>query len=237
MVSVTDTGIGLTEDEINKIYEPFQRLGFMGSAIEGSGIGLTVTKKLIENMGGEIGVKSEKGVGSTFWFTLSKSRNPVLISNNESAAVTVSKNDECNYDNKRNGKNKILYIEDNKTNLKLVESILSRNQMAVLMTAETAEDGLALIENEMPDIILMDINLPGISGLEALKILRDNEKTKHLPVIAVSANAMIDDIAAALDAGFNEYIEKPIDVERFNRTINKYCLNYEDEVSELIVNQ
>jgi len=217
-ISITDTGVGLNPDEIKNIYEPFQRLSFMNSSIEGRGIGLTITRKLIEDMGGDMGIESTKNIGSTFWFTLPSTKHVCLIDN-------PSSNDNNTNNTKliaSGKKTEILYIEDNPVNLELVNAIFSTCDGIHLTSATNAEDGLTLIESTKPDIILMDISLPGMSGQDALTILKNNAQTRHIPVIAVSAHALNHDVSNGLSSGFDHYITKPIDISQLKNTISQY---------------
>ncbi|CAN7476212.1 PAS domain-containing hybrid sensor histidine kinase/response regulator [Duganella sp. LjRoot269] len=207
-VSVTDTGAGLSQEQVEQLFQPFNRLGQEDGAEEGTGIGLVVTKQLTELMGGVIGVHSEIGVGTTFWIELAASSEPVL----EIAAFgrPLSLSDFDNAPMKT-----LLYIEDNPANLNLVEQLVLRRRDLKLLTAIDGYAGIDLARTYQPDVILMDINLPGISGFGCLKILQDDTATAHIPVVALSANAMARDIEKGVDAGFFRYLTKPINVVQF----------------------
>ncbi|MCW8854455.1 MAG: ATP-binding protein [Gammaproteobacteria bacterium] len=222
-ISITDTGVGLDPDEIKHIYEPFQRLGFMNSAIEGSGIGLTITRQLIEQMGGEIGVESEKNTGSKFWITLPLAKYECITENN----ITKDKQTDIDYLTKVTKQFKILYVEDNPANYNLMKAILSKYGKIILIHAETAEDGLNLLDSSKPDIIFMDINLPGMTGYEALHLIKNNTISSHIPVVAVSANALADDIQNGLNSGFDHYLTKPIDISQLKNTISQYTQSFQ----------
>jgi signal transduction histidine kinase/AmiR/NasT family two-component response regulator len=207
-VSVTDTGAGLSQEQVEQLFQPFNRLGQEDGAEEGTGIGLVVTKQLTELMGGVIGVHSEIGVGTTFWIELAASSEPVL----EIAAFgrPLSLRDFDSAPLKT-----LLYIEDNPANLSLVEQLVLRRSDLKLLTAIDGYAGIELARTYQPDVILMDINLPGVSGFGCLKILQDDPTTEHIPVVALSANAMARDIEKGVDAGFFRYLTKPINVVQF----------------------
>ncbi|MFB6466415.1 ATP-binding protein [Cytobacillus sp. Hz8] len=213
---ITDTGTGIEATDLNLIFEPFYRLNDQHYIVEGTGIGLTVSKKLIEQMNGTIHVESQMGVGSKFWFDLPITDGSDLFMNE----VTVVKDpiDEVNFVNKY----KILYIEDNPANLQLVEKILiSRFENIELLSAPTGELGIDLASVHKPDLILLDINLPGINGFEVFSRLHGLNDTKHIPVIAISANAMKRDVEKGLAVGFEAYLTKPINVNEFVKQIQK----------------
>jgi PAS domain S-box-containing protein len=206
-VSIGDTGAGLSAEQLSQLFQPFNRLGQEGGGQEGTGIGLVVAKRLIELMGGVIGVESTVGVGSVFWFELISAMEPRLsMVGGEAAALAQP------HASRGARLHTLLYIEDNPANLKLVEQIIASHPGMRLRSAVNANLGIEIARNEQPEVILMDINLPGINGFEALKILRSDPATAHIPAIAVSANAMPLDIERGLKAGFFRYITKPIKV-------------------------
>jgi PAS domain S-box-containing protein len=213
-VSIADTGAGLSPDVLPQLFQPFNRLGRERSAEEGTGIGLAMSKRLVELMGGVIGAESTVGAGSVFWFELNSAAEPRLdIDGAHSAIVEVPV---------RHGapvRSTLLYVEDNPANLKLIEQIIARSPDIGLLTARDGLEGVELARVKQPDVILMDINLPGISGIEALKILREDPATAHIPVVALSAHAMLGDIDKALQAGFFRYLTKPIKVREFMETL------------------
>ena len=213
-VSVSDTGAGLLPDVLPELFQPFNRLGRERSAEEGTGIGLVMSKRLVELMGGVIGVESTPGSGSVFWFELNSAAEPRLeLDGAHPASVEVPV---------RHGspvRSTLLYVEDNPANLKLIEQIIARSPNIGLLTARDGLEGIELARASQPDVILMDINLPGITGIEALKILRKDPATAHIPVVALSANAMLGDIEKALQAGFFRYLTKPIKVGEFMETL------------------
>jgi len=214
-VSVSDTGTGLSEEQIPQLFQAFNRLGQEASNLEGTGIGLVVAKRLVELMGGEIGVQSSLGIGSVFWFELNSVPEPQISLKEEEAAVgyVVVPRSEQSYS--------VLCVEDNQANLKLIELIIARRPDLRLLTAVNGTSGVELARTAQPDVILMDINLPDINGFEALRILRSDPRTANIPVIALTANAMTRDIQRGLQAGFFLYITKPINVNAFMEALNE----------------
>jgi PAS domain S-box-containing protein len=212
-VSVKDTGAGLAPAQLEQLFQPFNRLGQEAGAEEGTGIGLVVTKQLVELMGGVIGVESRVGDGSVFWFELAISGAPQLLPMpaNKSDVPQVGKTAAYGPSSKRT----LLYVEDNPANLSLVEQLIARRSDLELLTAIDGHLGIQMARAHQPDVILMDINLPGISGFGALKVLRDDPTTAHIPVLALSANAVPSDIEKGLEAGFFRYLTKPIKVVEF----------------------
>jgi PAS domain S-box-containing protein len=209
-ISVKDTGPGLSPEKLAQLFQPFNRLGQEARGEEGTGIGLVMTKRLVELMGGVIGVESAVGVGSVFWVELIRAGEPQLaVGATEAAALTPARarNDAA--------LRTLLYVEDNPANLKLVEQLIARRPNMRLLTAGDAMLGIELARRHQPEVILMDINLPGISGINALRILREDPLTQHIPVVAISANAMPHDIYKGLEAGFLRYVTKPIKVIEF----------------------
>jgi signal transduction histidine kinase/ActR/RegA family two-component response regulator len=216
-ISVKDTGAGLAPEQLEQLFQPFNRLGQADSAEEGTGIGLVVTKQLVELMGGVIGVESSVGVGTVFWVEFAALPAPELL---------LDKVDEVALERRqlamRNGANEptLLYVEDNPANLALVEQLIARRGGLKLLTAIDGQLGIELARTYMPAVILMDINLPGISGFGALKVLREDPATAHIPVLALSANAMPRDIQNGLEAGFFRYLTKPIRVREFMEALD-----------------
>ena len=209
-VSIADTGEGLSAEQIGQLFQPFNRLGQEAGGEEGTGIGLVVAKRLVELMGGEIGVDSVVGLGSVFWFELPSSNAPRLDA--LSGDVHVAALPRLAHSS---GQHSLLYVEDNPANLRLVEQIIARHPDIRLLSAVNGSLGVEMALKHLPDVILLDINLPGISGFEALEILRANPATARIPVIAISANAMPLDIEKGMKAGFFRYITKPIRVDQF----------------------
>jgi CheY-like chemotaxis protein len=161
-------------------------------------------------MDGEIGVESTVGKGSVFWIELNLAAEPQL---GICAAEPIEPIMEGAHHDAT--QRTLLYVEDNRTNMQLVEQLIARRSDIRLLSAEDGMQGIALARTHMPEVILMDINLPGMSGIQALKILREDPLTEHIPVLAISANAMPHDIRKGLDAGFFRYLTKPIKVNEF----------------------
>jgi CheY-like chemotaxis protein len=220
-VSVRDTGAGLAADQLAQLFQPFNRLGQHDGVEEGTGIGLVVTKQLVELMGGQIGVESVVGAGTVFWVEFAASVPPALALDNI---------DEVSLERQvapreSGGQPILLYVEDNPANLALVEQLIARRGDLKLLTAIDGHLGIELARSYLPDVILMDINLPGISGYGALKRLREDPATAHIPVLALSANAVPRDIEKGLEAGFFRYLTKPIRVHEFMNALDVALLH------------
>ena len=212
-ISVTDTGNGLNLSQQEQLFTAFNRLGAENSDIEGSGIGLVITKNIVDLMGGRIDVESHVGVGSTFWFELPTSKGGLVADENDKSIPETSM--------ELNEGRTVLYIEDNPANLRLVTQLLSRLPNLHMRTAHESLLGLELAEQNNPDLILLDINLPGMNGFEVLKLLKQRKSTKNTPVIAISANAMPNDIEKGFAAGFDDYITKPINIAQLLKTVKE----------------
>ena len=214
-ISVRDTGAGLNPEQLAQLFEPFNRLGQEVDTEQGTGIGLVVSKRLVELMGGTIGVESTVGEGSVFWFELEQTVAPITsVQKTDDAAAnqTPAQGSAYSYT--------LLYVEDNPANMMLVEDLIARRPDIRFLGARDAVRGIEMARASLPDLILMDINLPGISGIDALKILADDKSTAHIPVIALSANAIPRDIDIGLEAGFFRYLTKPIKVKEFMDTVD-----------------
>ena len=214
-VRVEDTGEGLAPDRLEQLFQPFNRLGQEASGEEGTGIGLVVCKRLVELMGGAIGVESTVGTGSVFWFELNLTAAPLPEAGPIEPSAVAPARAEADAQVRT-----LLYVEDNPANLMLVEDLIARRSDISLLSASDGSRGIEIARASRPDIILMDINLPGISGIQALRILADDPLTAHIPVIALSANAIPRDIEKGLEAGFFRYLTKPIKVSEFMDTLN-----------------
>jgi len=215
-IRVRDTGEGLPPDKLMQLFQPFNRLGKEAGVEEGTGIGLMVSKRLVELMKGEIGVESTIGVGSVFWIDLNLTSEP----RRDAAAAKPTAVAQAQV---RAGAQlrTLLYVEDNPANLMLVEDLIARRPDIRLLSATDGNGGIKIARASRPDMILMDINLPGISGIQALKILRADSATAHIPVVALSANAIPRDIEKGLAAGFFRYLTKPIKVNEFMDTLDQ----------------
>lgn len=210
-IVVADTGPGIPEVRLSEIFQPFQRLGAEKTNIQGSGIGLVICKRLVEAMGGNIGVESVEGEGCTFWIEFPVGAPTESPAQNESAgemygaSLPISgKSAVC--------RSVVIYIEDNPMNLRLMQHVFATRNDLELRDAPTAESGIDLARAEPPALILMDINLPGMDGYEALRVLKADPQTAHIPVIAITANAMKGDRERGRRAGFAGYLTKPTDI-------------------------
>jgi CheY-like chemotaxis protein len=218
-IAIQDTGTGLRPDQLASLFQPFNRLGQEAGKVEGTGIGLVVTKRLVELMGGTIDVKSTAGVGSVFSIELKAAAQvqpPVAAPASSEAAgapprVAPAVDATCPL---------VLHVEDNPANLRLVREILDLRGDIRQISAPDARIGIDLARAHLPQIILLDINLPGLSGLEALHVLRADPATARIPVVAITANAMAGDVSRGLAAGFFRYVTKPIDMARLNDAVD-----------------
>jgi len=204
-ISVKDTGPGLRAEQCERLFQAFERLDADKAAIEGAGIGLALSKRLVEMMHGTIGVDSEVGVGSTFWIRLAVTAPQRVESALQPEPAGQAAADLA-------GRWSVLYIEDNPVNVMLMEATLAMQPGLRLLTATLPERGLELASSQHPDLILLDIQLPGMDGYEALRRLRRMEATRATPIIAISANAMQGDVEIGLAAGFTDYLTKPLHV-------------------------
>ena len=213
-ISVQDTGKGLDAAQIGGLFQPFNRLGQEAGREEGTGIGLVVTKRLVELMGGTIGVSSTVGVGSVFWVELDTTSvaTPALAPSDAPAPPPAPAAEGAQA--------LLLYVEDNPASLRLVEDIVSFRSDLRMISATDAPHGVALAQSAQPQVILMDINLPGMSGNQAQNALRRDARTAHIPVIALTANAMKGDIRQGMAAGFFRYLTKPVDIDVLNAAID-----------------
>lgn len=206
-VTVADTGIGIPLEKQGSLFQPFQRAGQETGPIEGTGIGLVITRRLALLMKGEVGFHSTPGRGSEFWVTLPvhtarpTSIPPAALQGSDTEQLVTS------------GLRYVLYVEDNPANVTFMQDLLSSFEGIDLAVAQTAEQGLALARQRPPNVIIMDINLPGMSGLDALRTLRADARTLHIPVIALTAAASERDRQQGMQAGFYRYLIKPIKVD------------------------
>lgn len=215
-VTVKDSGIGLSPDKLAQLFQPFNRLGQESGTVEGTGIGLVVTRRLIDLMEGTMGVESTVGVGSEFWIELKRDSMRYLAPKSAIEKDSLEQNSSQENVPSRT----FLYVEDNPANLLLVEQIMNAHPHIDMLSARDGSHGIDLARTHLPDVILMDINLPGMSGIEAMNILRKDPATRHIPVVALSANAMLRDIQKGREAGFFNYITKPIKIDEFMTVLN-----------------
>jgi len=219
-INISDTGPGINNEQLAELFHPFKRLGAESKDIEGTGIGLTITQRIVELMGGSVGVESKVGEGSTFWIELPV--EPLQHSNQTESLQDKTK--DVTGSVKVRGLRKIytiLYIEDNPANLKLLERIFEQRKDTQLLTAHTPSLGIDLAKAHHPDLMILDINLPEMDGYKVLEIIKGDSKLKDKPVIAVTAHAMSHDIEKGLKMGFNKYLTKPLDIKLLNSTIDK----------------
>ena len=214
-MSVQDTGAGLQPKEVDSLFEPFNRLGRELGSEEGTGIGLVVTKRLVEAMGGEIGVRSERGVGSVFWFELAEAMPAALAPAGQDVQAVVGAASRTS-----GRRATVLCVEDNRANMELIKEVLGQRSDLRLLTAVDGRSGLQMAFDHRPDVIVIDNSMPQMTGSEAQAVLRGDPRTAAIPVIALTANAMPDAVAAGLAAGFFRYLTKPIDIQQLLAAVN-----------------
>jgi signal transduction histidine kinase/CheY-like chemotaxis protein len=216
-IEVTDTGCGLTPEQVQRLFVPFERLGADCSEVEGTGLGLTLSKGLVDAMGGRLGVDSTVGVGSTFWLELTSVPSPV---------GRVDDHAESAYEDALAGMNRsrgvVLYIEDNLANVKLIERVLERFDDVELLVAMQGRIGLDLAREHVPDLILLDLHLPDLPGDEVLARLRDDPRTAEIPIVILSADATPTRLERLRDEGADDYLTKPLELQRFFDILNTY---------------
>ncbi|MBD3612878.1 MAG: PAS domain S-box protein [Hydrogenovibrio crunogenus] len=219
-ISVKDSGLGVPENKQSELFQPFNRLGQEGGGIEGTGVGLSITKTLIELMGGEIGYQPNTPKGSCFFVELHiDSCHPFEEGFDQALLLDSDKEDQLS--------KTILYIEDNPANLKLVSHVLAKRDHTNLITAHEPQLGIELAKANKPDLILLDINMPGMSGYEVLEVFKKDSDVSKVPVVAITANAMSHDIRRGKRAGFDDYLTKPLDVENFLKVVERYLTKTE----------
>jgi PAS domain S-box-containing protein len=210
-IIVTDTGLGIPPERLDRLFTPFDRLGAEATAVEGTGLGLALSKRLIEAMGGAVGVESVVDAGSTFWIELPLGEPP--SADPEGAAPQGAADQQAPAAHAK--MHSILYIEDNLSNLNLMEHILDRRQGLRLLAAMQGSLGLELAREHHPDLILLDLHLPDMAGSDVLRELKTNLSTRDIPVVVVSADATSGQKARLLDAGARAYLTKPLDLKEF----------------------
>ncbi|MEI7726432.1 MAG: PAS domain S-box protein, partial [Bacteroidota bacterium] len=215
-ISVTDTGKGISAPDLPKLFKPFERIGAEKSETEGTGLGLTVVKKLMEAMGGTLGVKSVPGTGSTFWIEL-----PMIGSQKSKLPQAINSGSEHKPVTGKTGT--ILYIEDNIPNAELVEEILEIHRPEIkLISSIYGKHAVKLAIEHSPVIILLDLDLPDIHGSQVLRNLQADVRTKSIPVIIISADAMPQQIERMMKSGPMDYLTKPLDIAAFLKTVDEW---------------
>jgi len=221
-INVIDNGRGVLPEDQDHLFDPFLRGSDWTAEIEGSGIGLTITKTLVELMGGKIGFESEYGHGSTFWIELPLADMVEKIIPVQMQGKLVDG---------QVLKLKIVYIEDKESNQKVLQKLIARLTECELLLAESAEAGISLVREQQPDLVLMDINLPGMDGFEIREILAGDSATSSIPVVALSAHAMSDFYEKAENAGFIDYLTKPVDAVRLVEVLKKVSHSTVEQVT------
>ncbi len=216
-ISVSDDGIGIPLDKQDRIFQPFHRAGQETGPIQGTGIGLAITKRLAELMHGSVGFESKPGLGSVFWVDLPLHRAKEAAPREaleQRAAGPILQGDA-------GPRFTVVYIEDNPSNIAFMQELVGEFERVTLVTAPTAEVGIELVRARQPEVVIMDINLPGMSGYEATSKLHEWPETKHIPVIALTAAAMAGDRKRSQDAGFYKYLTKPVRVPELIATLEE----------------
>jgi CheY-like chemotaxis protein/two-component sensor histidine kinase len=202
-ITVADTGLGLTPGQLGELFQPFNRLGRERSALQGTGIGLVISQRLAELMGGSLRATSASGQGSAFIMTLPCSTDPDTVRSDLDALAPQA----ADYHRRI-----VHYVEDNETNVEVMRGILAQRPQVELQVSVTGLDGLAAIRARRPDLILLDMHLPDISGMELLRHLKADPHTGNIPIVIVSADALAQQIEAAFEAGCAHYLTKPVSV-------------------------
>jgi CheY-like chemotaxis protein len=209
-ISIKDDGIGIRPDDQTRLFEPFERVVNPDIMIEGTGIGLSICKKLVQSMSGRIGFESEFGIGSTFWFELPAAIAIAQSSTGESDVAALTSELEGV---------RILYVEDHLASISLMTELARQIPDCDFTAVSNALDGVSLAKSSRPDLILMDINLPGLGGFEAMALIRKDERTRGIPVIALSASTSPELIESGKKAGFAHYLAKPLKLDSLLETL------------------
>jgi CheY-like chemotaxis protein len=217
-LAVVDNGIGIPADKLSTIFEPFQRAGQETGTIEGTGIGLAISKRLAELMGGSVGFTSEAGMGSVFWIELREHREatqklPIIVPDTGVSPLALE-----------GPRHLIVYVEDNPSNIAFMRAVIEELPRIEMITAGDAEVGIELVRTHRPDAVIMDVNLPGMSGIEATRKLAEWPETRGIPVIGLSAAALYKDTVRAKQSGFYRYLTKPVKLDELIATLEEILL-------------
>ena len=204
-VCVSDTGMGIAPELMPQLFQPFERLSAEGTSIEGTGLGLALSKRLVEAMGGRMGVESKVGEGSMFWFELPEAGQSILIEADVPEAPLQLAGSTLHT---------ILHIEDNPANLNVMEEVLEGQSNLVLLSTMQGHNGLEMAQQYLPSLIFLDLHLPDVAGEEVLRQLKSSPTTGHIPVVIVSADATSQQVARMKNAGATEFLTKPLDTQR-----------------------
>lgn len=219
-ITVHDDGFGIPLEKQDRIFQPFERAGQETGSIEGTGIGLAISKRLATIMGGEVGFESTPLEGSRFWIEL-----PAPLPENARATRHLDDSSRGRLAESASGSRRlVVYVEDNPSNVALMEDFFADLPGLELLVARSAEIGIELIRSRRPELVILDINLPGISGFEAARRLKDRPETRDIPIVALSAAAMARDAKRAEEAGFHRYLTKPVDVDELAAVIEEILL-------------
>ncbi len=225
-INVADTGPGIPHERIEELFQPFNRLSRETGGVQGTGIGLTITQRLMELMGGAVEVNSRPDHGSVF---------SLIVPCADGGSTPDTENSQpgsVDYIAPTDAEHIVLYIEDSNSSIKLMQALFDQFDGVGLQWAPDARLGIELAASQHPDVVIMDINLPGLDGLEALRLLRNDTATADIPVIALSALASPSDIKRGLDAGFDLYLTKPFDVSKLIESIRKFIMVTDDQTPD-----